>query len=420
MHATWSYKVSFLALTDVLYFEIKTHDEVLINKFIEDLLIIFSKIDIDNEKITVPGLQVNSQIIRSKMEIFAEHYSQLHLSVNKIPAYFRKLKENEQFIFLPNIEIDTTQHLRLFNYLRASNEGKDFLAVQNLSDELFSEVFEKYSLAVYGDKRKLIGNPKKSERVCRFCKNTRVPLTFNSEAHAISEALGNKTVILYDECDGCNADFSKNVEQDIIRYLSLYRTFFGVKGKGGVKQFSGKNFEVTKEDSVIFTVVNNDLKGESLHGQKATLETDAPITRQNIYKTLCKYFLSVIDAKYISHFDKTVEWINGKHSLTKLPKIAQMITYHSFSLQPKLVTYIRTIDDKSIPFAVGEFYFTCMLFVFIVPLSDQDTSEFTGADYENFWKSFPHFKKAQGWTFDDYSSNHKGTFTIHVNFKKVE
>jgi hypothetical protein len=148
------------------------------------------------------------------------------------------------------------------------------------------------------------------------------------------------------------------------------------------------------------------------------LNTNYPITLQNIYKCLCKYFLSVIDNEHLPHFTKTIDWINNKIDVEKLPKIGEMISYHSFSLQPKIVTYIRKDNNKQLPFAVGEFYFTCKMFAFIIPLSSADDKNFLDEqDFQNYWQTFQHYKKSQGWNFMDYSSNKAKTFTIKLNFE---
>ncbi|MEX6156050.1 HNH endonuclease [Providencia hangzhouensis] len=45
--------------------------------------------------------------------------------------------------------------------------------------------------------------------------------SFNKEAHAISEALGNKSIILNEECDNCNEFFDKNIERDFLLIMTL-------------------------------------------------------------------------------------------------------------------------------------------------------------------------------------------------------
>ena len=44
-------------------------------------------------------------------------------------------------------------------------------------------------------------------RVCRFCGKRSPEVTFESEAHAIPEALGNKSIFSAYECDVCNHMF---------------------------------------------------------------------------------------------------------------------------------------------------------------------------------------------------------------------
>ncbi len=132
---------------------------------------------------------------------------------------------------------------------------------------------------------------------------------------------------------------------------------------------------------------------------------------------MCKYFLSVIDAEHLPYFKKTIEWINGNIQIGNLPKIGEMISYHSFAIQPRIVTYIRKDEDTGLPFAVGELYFTCKLFVFIIPLSSKDNKDFTNKlDFEKYWETFQHYKKSKGWTFMNYSNNKPREFAINLNF----
>jgi hypothetical protein len=101
-----------------------------------------------------------------------------------------------------------------------------------------------------------------------------------------------------------------------------------------------------------------------------------------------------------------------------LPKIGELVSYHSFSQQPKITYYIRKDEINEIPFAVGEFYFTCYIFVFIIPLSDKDDRDFLNeVEYENYWKVFKHLDKTKGWVFRDYSNNEKKDFDINLKFE---
>jgi len=408
-------------LTDNLSFDINSPNKDTIEEFVKELLFIFAKVDEQNEKVIIESFQQNTPELRQKIREFTDKFKGQIPSLNKVPAYFRKLQNEEHFFFLPNVKLEPFDNIKLYDYLKAAAEGKNFEELHRQSKELFEELFKTYSIKIYGDKRINIGEPKKSKRICRFCNNTKKPLTFGSTAHAISEALGNKMVRLFDECDGCNGEFSKTIELDIIQYLAIFRTFYNVKGKGGSKQFKGENFDLKNEETVELKLYSDNDKPDFSMPYKVTLETKEPISFHNIYKCLCKYFISVVDSQYLGHFAKTIDWISGKIPIKKLPRIGEMLSYHGFTKQPKLVTYIRRGSDKQLPFAVGEFYFTCKIFVFIIPLTDKDARDFTDIkDFDKYWDTFQHYKKSKGWALNDYSNDNKRKFIMNLNFEKNE
>jgi HNH endonuclease len=75
-------------------------------------------------------------------------------------------------------------------------------------NSLFKELLQQYNMLGFDKHTKeAVGEPDKSKRVCRFCGRKQPDVTFKNVAHAISESLGNKKIILYEECDECNARF---------------------------------------------------------------------------------------------------------------------------------------------------------------------------------------------------------------------
>jgi len=413
----FKYRFSFVALTDSANFEIISRLKEPIEEFVKDLLFIFATIN--GEVITVESFQQNSDLLKEKIKTFTEKYKSILPQINGLPAYFRKLNTNENLFFLPNMELNTYDNLKLYNYLTAISEGRDFKKLQDQTKELFENFFEQYNVDVFGDKRVSIGEPSKKKRVCRFCKNKRKNISFSSRAHGISEALGNKTIILHDECDQCNIEFSKTIESHIIQYLALFRSFYDIKGKAGSKKFKGKNFDIKNEDKLIISSYINDeeLKNPEKHNNIRLVAQD-PLILQNIYKCLCKYFLSVIDPKYLDSFNKTIDWINRKLETNKLPLIGEMLSYHSFSYQPKLTIYIRKNNNTQIPFAVGEFYFACKIFVFIIPFCNKDDRDFINEkDFKNYWNTFKHYNKSKGWVFNDYSDKSLREFKMNINIE---
>ncbi|WP_279476738.1 hypothetical protein [Aeromonas veronii] len=58
-------------------------------------------------------------------------------------------------------------------------------------------------------------------------------LFFIKKAHAVPELLGNKFLFSKNECDLCNAIFSK-IERDFSFFIGIDRTLYSMKGKKGV------------------------------------------------------------------------------------------------------------------------------------------------------------------------------------------
>ncbi|WP_378177857.1 HNH endonuclease [Aquimarina sp. SS2-1] len=420
----YSYQIKFIALDDTIRFELKSPNKKEIEDFAYYIISIFVMINEIDQPI-LNSLQRCTVEKKNGINDFVAKYNSKLPKLNLVSAFFNKLNDNEPFFFLPNIKMELAETIKLRDYLRAEIEGLEFKELNEQTTELFGELMENYVIGGVGEKRIAIGEKDKSKRICRFCGRNNEDTTFSNKAHAISESLGNKTIVLFEECDECNKKFSETIEPDIVQYLSLFRTFFNVKGKnrgkgkGGRKKFEGKNFTLKNEDKVELAFQSlDDRPIENDENYNVKLETDQPIILQNIYKALCKYYLSIIDKKYLPYFEKTIDWINGSLEIEQLPKIAEMISYHSFATQPKLTYFIRKNNNKKIPFAVGEFYFTCKVFAFIVPLCDQDEKSFINRDdFKIFWETFKHFNKTKGWIFYDFSNKNKRDFTINLNFE---
>lgn len=74
----------------------------------------------------------------------------------------------------------------------------------------------------------------KKNRICRFCGKKRPDVTFKKVAHAIPEALGNKSIESAYECDSCNQMFGSGIENDLGNWSKPMRTFARIRGKKGV------------------------------------------------------------------------------------------------------------------------------------------------------------------------------------------
>lgn len=416
------FNITFLALSRSTDMEIKSETEI--DEIMNDLLLIFaSEIDYENFKINIESLQQNTEEFRNKIDTVVQKYKSSEPRIQQLNSYFKDLKDGEHFFLFPDANFSQEQRFQFYNYLSALESGSDYEKLTQDIDALFGVLRSKYEITAFDENTKSkIGVADKSKRICRFCNKSMTDgVTFRKIAHSISEALGNKKIITNDECDSCNEKFGSGIENHLILYLNLYRNIFGIKGKNGIPKLKGKNFEIENNGKIEIKhfLTEEEEKDENRDDFSATLETNQDIIGQNVYRTLSKYALSVIDREEIKYFTKTVQWINGEFDSHVLPKVALLTSYDLFSHHPKLVVYIRKDEDKSLPFAVAEFRFTFQTFVFIIPHSSEDEKDFSNdADYANFWDFFKHYNSVSNWTFKNMTDVTPRKFTMHLKFEQ--
>ena len=419
-----NFKLTFLALSRTTEMEIESENDI--SLILNDLLMAFAKeIDYENLKINIYYLQQNTEEFRAKINSVIQKYKTFEPKIQQINTYFKDLKDNEYFFIFPNDTIHKQQSFHLFNYLSALQKGEDFEKISKEIDELFGVLMDNYEMFAFDADRKnniKIGESDKSKRVCRYCNKKSPEVSFKKVAHSISEALGNKKIITNDECDACNEKFGEGIENDLILYLNLYRVFFRIRGKNGIPKLKGKNFEIEikNEETITIDILSDEeIAVSDCNDFQVRLETTEKITTQNIYKTLSKYALGVIDRTQIVNFKDTIEWINGKKNIDNLPKIAILTSYDLFSTHPKLTVYLRKSKDDKLPYAVAEFRFTYLTFVYIIPNSNKDTTDFTqDNNFEYFWDFFKHYSSIQDWSFQKMNDNTIRPFVMNLNIGK--
>lgn len=381
------------------------------------------EVDHDALKLKINPLQRNTTILKKNIVDFVECFKNVAPSVNRLPGFFEKLDDNEFFFIFAGIkELSVSEIISASNYLMSCNDEKvDFTEMQSQYSDIFKTVWENYDIITHQTDRKVkIGESLKSKRICRFCnKSKEQGAKFSQEAHAISEALGNKTLIINEECDDCNNYFSKSIEKDLITYQRILTTFFGIKNKNNkVSKIKGKNFEyvnIGDNKMVLKHIIEQDSRKGS-PPKNIPLKFYDKITVQNIYKALSKFALSVLKKEDLVHFDKTKVWIRTNKYYDKLPKVAVLGSYHFFNKHPQLIVYFRKSNNKNLPYAVGEFHFTYLTYVFIIPtFRDSDNDFLDETEYKTFWECFNHYKSSNGWTFEDYSNFDNREFVFNMN-----
>ncbi len=85
--------------------------------------------------------------------------------------------------------------------------------------------------------------------------------------------------------------------------------FYDIKGKGGTKAFTGENFKLKKEENLQLSFQAEDDIAQPSLPMTIRLKSNQDLALQNIYKTFCKFFLSVIPSEYLPYFNETIRWI---------------------------------------------------------------------------------------------------------------
>lgn len=378
-------------------------------------------------KIKTESPQKNTPELQERVSKFVDKYKTANPKVNKLKANFAKLEEGEWFLLLPPIELTTNQRYELEMFLLTLN-GKQFGYSEKIVEEFFGCVLENYEIINFylAKNRKIkIGEAYKPGRICRFCKKEQPEVSFSNEAHAISEALGNKKLILNEECDSCNSFFDENIERQFINYHDISRLICNIKNKDNkTPKLKGKNYKAFKDSEAklnIFLTEKSMQTTEQGAPSKITLKTGEKVALQNLYKALCKFALSVIDSKHIQHFDKTIDWLNGKLQADKLPQVGLLFTNQYIFSEPEIAIYLRNNSDKSIPYAVGEFKFAAYVYVFIIPFASEDNLSFIEAnEYQPFLDCFKHYRDAKGFNYLDYSSSDARKLVVNINLEQRE
>lgn len=345
--------------------------------------------------------------------------------LNAMVSWLKKVGEGKFFAVCFNCVPSIKDTITIQAKIEELNGGEKMEDILSKTQEIAGDIIANYEIfSSIPDKRTLYGHESTRKRVCRYCHRSEPNVTFKKVAHTISEGLGNKFTITYNECDECNEYFGKTCEPDLIAYLDVMRPLFHVKGKDGeINKIEGKNFNAISD-----TVDKKTLKFEI----KQTIDNPNPINEkdgvftldlnhshkiipQNLYKTLVKFSYGIIPNKYLDKFGFTADWLLAKENIDKLP-LVMISDGNTFVEHPRVVTYIRKNDRKDLPFAIGEFWIMNSIFVYIIPV-DKDSSFIEKKEWEALKQTFRNYM-AVNWHYKDFSSTVLKQVGFHFNFEK--
>lgn len=177
---------------------------------------------------------------------------------------------------------------------------------------------------------------------CRFCKRSAPEVTFKQQAHAIPELLGNRQLLITNECDDCNGFFAR-AEDHLGKFLKPFRTMGMVRGKTGFPVY------VTSDGSRVIPGTGNNF--ELHHPRNSSLLAHDPQKKEirlnlkteryipcAVYKALVKIALSVMPEAELGHFTDAMLWITKRSHEHELMR--PLIVYVTFA--PGFAPYRKT------------------------------------------------------------------------------
>ncbi len=233
-----------------------------------------------------------------------------------------------------------------------------------------------------GDKI-FLGN--KNERLCRFCGLGEQDVTFKDEAHAIPEALGNKSLFSYYECDACNNFFGKGIENDLGNWSKPSRTFSRIRGKKGVPSLKkggekpGWRIDYELTGFVIKQYEDDPLMIVDEANKTITFELKRDAyTPVAVLKAFVKIGLTVLPSEELSNFTEAMNWIReADHSKGLVHEFPLIRSFQPGPMPNDLIVLMlfrRRRDVTGVPYAFLVLSFGNEVFQVFLPSPKQDAA----------------------------------------------
>lgn len=334
----------------------------------------------------------DTELTRQTLIASKEMKGRLHLfdtlgeRAYSLKHFFSQIPTNHHFLF---IQGRCDDRLQIFLFLKKLADLDGTEIDDSNMERICAHLYENYTVKLFnGDDRVSIGVYEKSKRVCRFCGRSMPDVQFKQKAHAISESLGNKTLICREECDDCNQRFNKTIEPDIADRFRFDIILKGIKGKNGSPTLQGDEMSIQNDPSTRSTLGRdtlvlkvNDKMPDTRNPQdivnfisRQANFSCTSFVPQNIYKCFCKYVLSLIDARVLPYFKGTIDWLNEPLANHQLPPV----WHYQVPMEevPSLVIIQRKNSREDIPYCWAIISIAGSQYLFILPFCSLDKHEF--------------------------------------------
>jgi hypothetical protein len=233
-------------------------------------------------------------------------------------------------------------------------------------------------------------------RACRFCGKSAPEVTFGLEAHAIPEALGNKSIVSNYECDPCNQAFGRGIENDLGNWSKPMRAFSRIRGKSSVPtlkkggeapgwriEHGETGFDIKQyEDEEVCTI---DAENRSI---RFDLKRDS-YTPVAVLKAFIKIGLTLMPEAEIGNFKHAIAWVrHPDHSKVLAEQLPVIYTFIPGPMPNDVIAafiFRRKPGVSGVPYAWAIIGYGNEVFQFAIPSEPQD-----GTGYPTFeMRRFP-------------------------------
>lgn len=385
-------------------------------------------IDVENKTIEFSCLQNKNQEIIDNIREFIKIYGKdMKYDSKKFKEFFDRMEESEPFYVVPmNKQLTQDEINGIVKELEDTLPEEKKNSRQYIKG-IINSLTDIYDVRhVFTEKMsESVGEQDKNKRICRFCGKSNPEASFGSDAHAISHALGNYHIKLNEECDSCNNYFS-GLEEQFINYFQVYKLTHGIFNVGdkinderkiGENKYAKFTYKVLppKDEKSSFNIdirATKQFFDQSVDPPKITYPI-VSVVPQNIYKTLCKYAISVIiEKEQLDKFTDTIQWVRGNKNIESLPFVG-ITTEDLFFKKPDLMILIRKDDNNKFLKSVAIFTVQQVSFLYTLPTDEIVTED----QFNNFLERSNIFDKVE-WKWESLSSTETKKYNFSINFEQ--
>jgi len=357
-----------------------------------------------------------------------QDYSAAGKKINQTINFLNALEDGETFLVSVN-ENDEFDSESAFMAVFALNNSSEKTALFEDLKSALTNLHAKYNvIAITPDmsiERRALGEYQKDKRRCIYCGKTQSEgATFRNKSHAISESLGNKTIIHFEECDVCNGQFGKTFEIDIANYFLPERISHRISGSNGVPSATLTNGAkiIRGEKGLEIIQWPNGVDIVPDLSNQLRLETTTSYTPSGIYRSFVKYAFAGLPIEFLpANKYEIYNWLTMKNKLERLPKIffAEFDGYPQ-NMAPYFVLYVLKETDPTFPNAVIGFHFlNKMYFAAIETDMNDDKIDEINASMDKFIGMYPIHKISQRHKWIDFSSEKSKPVVFEIHYEAI-